>query len=299
MKKVVLIALFFFTYFCLSAQVNGNGKMKTITRNFDSIENVFVNINGIVNIICGSQESKVEITYDENIVDLVSTSLQGGFVVLDQKEWIEGTRSVVIKIYTDELKQLKNDSWSKVNVMGINQYSISINSSISKVNLKGKVDQLELISESSQINAKELIAQNANITITEDGQAYVNVIKTLVADLSIDAYVSYIAKPETVRGMKDQAYIPKSPSSKNTRYIDVIFKNNSLNKISAYVQGPKPSGGNFSYGLNFFPQARKEENWTIGTKLYKVGKFGRKTLLHEVTAQDENQIIKLNKRNGD
>jgi len=299
MKKVILIALFFFLYFQLSSQVNGNGNIKTITRYLDDIEKVFVNINGTVDIICGSQETKIDITYDENIVDLVSTSLQGGFVVLDQKKWIEGTRSVVITIYTDELKQLKNDSWSKVNVIGINQNSISINSSISKVNLKGKVDQLELVSESSQINAKELIAQNAKITITEDGQAYVNVINTLDANLSEDAYVSYVTKPEILRGMNDQAYIPQSPSSKNTRYIEVIFKNNSLNKISAYVQGPKPSGGNFSYGLNFFPQARKEENWTIGTKLYKVGKFGRKTLLHEVTAEDENQVIKLNKRNGD
>ncbi len=296
MRKLVLVALFFFVYYLLSAQVIGNGKMKTISRNFDSIQKVFININGTVDIICGSDESKVEITYDENIVDLVNTSMKGGFLVLDQKKWIEGSRSVEITIYTDELRQLRNDSWSVVNVLGLNQKTFYVNSSISEINLAGKVEQLEVFSESSIINAKQLTAQDASIKISEDGQAHVHVIHSLDVNAHQDAYVSYKSKPEVIKGMDDQTYVAKR-SSKKTRFINVSFKNNSLNKISAYVKGPKPGGGNFSYGLNFFPLATKKERWSIGTKLYKIGKFGNKTLLHEVIADDENQVVRLNKLN--
>ena len=252
-----------------------------------------VDINGKVEIVCSSEESKVEITYDENILPYVATEMKNGVLELGQHKWIEGTKEVEIKIYTKELSELENDSWSNVRLVNIDQEQLKVISSISDIYLSGKVDQLKIRSESSTINAFDLEAKHADVRVKEDGRVFVNATTSLEAKNSKEGEIRYKGEPGKISGSVEPSdtFVERQPI--DTRYIEVKFRNNSSSTIQAYVKGPKPDGKYFSYGLPFRPMVTKTEHWTIGTKLYKVNKLGMRKLLHKVTAEDKGKIIIL------
>ncbi len=128
------------------SQKMGNGVMTTQSRNFEEITELLVNINGKVKIICNSSENKIELTYDENIIDYVSTEYDNGFIEIGQSKWVEGTKEIEITVYTNSLEAFYNDSWSKIQILNLDQEEILISSTISDIYLEGTVENLELIS---------------------------------------------------------------------------------------------------------------------------------------------------------
>ena len=293
MKKIIVLCSTLIMFVQLNAQINGNGIRTTQTRTFQKLDKILININGQVDIISGADENKIEISYDENIVDYVSTDRSGDFIELGQKKWIEGTKEVAIVIYTKELKALYNDSWSKVNVSNLDQSTLEVESSISKVKLSGRVDELEISSKKSIIDAYDLSAQKVEVKITKNGKVYVNANESLKAKIKEDGIVKYSGNPSIIEGLSSAGIVDTQAQSIDTKFIKLKIKNNSFRRIHGYVKGPKPDGNYFSYGLNFFPMATKEETWSIGTKLYKKNMLGTKTLIYEVKAEDEGQVVKL------
>ncbi|MFK8103709.1 MAG: DUF2807 domain-containing protein [Saprospiraceae bacterium] len=297
MKKLCCLCLAICLFTQLKAQVYGNGKIITQTRAIENLSEVLINVNGKVKIICGAPTAKIEITYDENIIDLLTTERNGAVLELAQKKWIEGTQKVQINIYTQTLDLLNNDSWSTVTVENINQEKLIVQSSISTVKLKGKVAELIVQSKNSTIKAFELTAKTVLATVSGDGKIYVNASEELEANrLSEDGKISYQGTPSKITGNAKSTTTASTATPIDTRFIDLKLKNNSLSNIRAYVKGPKPNGKYFSYGLNFFPLTSKKERWSIGTKLYRVHKSGQKVLLHEVKAEDEGTTVKLRKK---
>ncbi len=292
--RFLMTTLLLITISQLQAQVFGNGKRATQTRTYDHIEEIFVNANGKVNIYCNASVTKAEISYDENIVSLLRTQVKKGKMIIDQEKWIEGTQEFEINIYLPSLEVLTNDSWSEIDIYDLNQESIKVNASISKVRLYGSVNHIDIVSEDGHVHAEKLQSKTAKVNIKEAGKVFVNASERLDCKSSKEGKVVYQGEPEVFgRAYTFSSFQNEEPI--DTRYIDVKFKNNSFRKISAYVRGPKPDGNYFSYGLNFAPMLTKAERWTVGTKLYKVGLFGKKTLIHEVKAEDENRTIKLKK----
>lgn len=292
MRVFLFLLLASFTFTTANAQIKGNGKRATETRMIDNINKVSIDINGKVNIYCGSKESKIEISYDENILEYVASSKRAGILVLDQKQWISGTEEVEINIYTNQLNVLKNDSWSKINVYDINQDKMTIQSNISDVKLAGKVNDLNIISEDSNIYAYDLETRTAKVKITENGKVYINASQSVDGDIKEDGEIFYKGNP-SASGITANKEKEETKTTIDTRYIDLKFKNNSFSRIQCFVKGPKPDGNYFSYGLPFSAMRSRAERWTIGTKLYRVNKLGIRTLLHVVTAEDEGKEIPL------
>lgn len=81
--------------------------------------------------------------------------------------------------------------------------------------------------------------------------------------------------------------------SDTPEFIKFKIKNNSFNRNHFVVIGPKSNGKMFSYGFPMMPQAERKENWTTGTKVYKVNKLGLRKLLIIIKPEDENKTIKL------
>jgi hypothetical protein len=82
----------------------------------------------------------------------------------------------------------------------------------------------------------------------------------------------------------------KNPDAK---FIKFRIKNNSFNRNHFYVVGPKPDGSKFSYGFPMMPNSKRKENWSVGTKVYKVSALGFKKLLVKIKKEDEGRIIDL------
>lgn len=78
-------------------------------------------------------------------------------------------------------------------------------------------------------------------------------------------------------------------------FIKFKIRNNSAGIHSYYVKGPNGRGGNFSYGFKMFPFGIREENWSIGTKVYKQSQWGKLTELIVVTESSEGKTLDLYK----
>lgn len=81
--------------------------------------------------------------------------------------------------------------------------------------------------------------------------------------------------------------------NQNPKFIKFRIKNNSNNRNHFYVVGPKPDGSKFSYGFPMMPNSKRNENWSIGTKVYKVNGLGFKKLLIKIKKEDEGKTINL------
>jgi hypothetical protein len=59
------------------------------------------------------------------------------------------------------------------------------------------------------------------------------------------------------------------------------------------VVGPKPEGGKFGYGFPMNPNAVRKENWTVGTKVYKVNGLGFRKLIKVIELEDRGKTVAL------
>ena len=295
MKKISLIFLLKLSTILIYGQVIGNGNRITKSKDLPEIDKIIININGEINIFSGLEENSIDITYDENIVDLVGTGIIGNSLVIDQLKWIEGKQDVIANIYVKDIDSIENDSWSKVTVNNLNQNRLNILSDIGAMTLFGQVNELNINSRDGNIDAAKLQSKIANVIIEND--AIVKVFATELLNITNNKNGQLIlnGKPKKITGMEGQKANDSIVTLDriNTRFIDIKLKTKGLKKLSCYVSGPKPNGKYFSYGLNLYPLVTKDEKWSIGTKLYKVGAFGKKQLIYTVKEKDEGQTIRL------
>ena len=295
MKKILSIVGLLCVSVFMQAQIIGNGNRVSKIKKLETVEKVFVNINGTVNIISGAEENAVELNYDENIVDWVETKVKNKCLILDQIKWVEGTQPVELNIYLKELKFLENDSWSKITVTDLNQASFKVKSDLSKISLSGNVDHLEIISENGEIDASQLKSKKATISLKEDAYVNVYVLEEVNIVKNENGKINIEGDPKIINGnveaIKKEVVFKKQKI--DTRFIDIKLKTKGVKKLHCFVRGPKPDGNYFSYGLNLFPIVTKSERWSIGTKLYHVNAFGIRKLIYTVKEEDEGKIIRL------
>ncbi len=296
MKSTLFLLIPLFIYSSLQGQVYGNKVKATKEVSFESIRHIELNLNIDFNIYASADETKVVIESEKNIIDLIGLDHQDGKLQIDQVEWIEYNMPCIVNIYTNDLEYVYNDSWSNVNIYDINQESLTLHSSIGKLNAFGKVDDLSIITKQASIDASQLLAKRADVKITSDGTVSINAQTLGKTNIDDEATLNQInlADNTTISSSIPKKEVRKEkPNKIDTRFIKVNIKNNSLERVHAYVKGPKPDGKYFSYGLSWFPMASKQETWSIGTKLYKVGILGHRRLLLEIKEEDEGQTIKL------
>ncbi len=276
--KHTLILLLLLLSGILQAQVVGNGIEKTKEISFDYIESVEIELNVPVLIHANSDVTKVVLQSESNIIDLIDVSNRKGQLTIGQKEWIAFTQACTIEIYTPSIEKLKNDSWADISILNLNEESFKLKASIGEIKLEGNVQLLDINIEDANVDASQLAIGQQSIKITDNGTIKIG-----------DTVLSKAKLQE-----KDQEEnIALAPKPIDTRFIPVDIKNNSFQRIHTYVKGPKPDGRYFSYGLPFSPMQKRAENWSIGTKLYRVGILGNKTLLLEITAADEGKTIEI------
>jgi len=299
-----------FILLCLSStllgQVRGNGTITTERFDISGIEEIQINVNGELIIDASSDDNYIQITADENLISYLKPDQEGSFLELTQQKWVEASQDIQYKIVSNGLKVIKNDSWTNVKVTGLNQESIRYQSLVgADAIFEGRVVEFRLGLDSGSVDASNLRAENAIISIWDYAQATVNVISRLDATVSNDGKVIYVNEPEKIKkrltkGGKVAALTETkkavNSSPNRTKYIKFKIKSKDTEVIQAYVKGPKPNGGYFSYGLPIRPFIPRKENWTIGTKLFSVNKFGVKKLIYTVKAEDEGKVITVSKK---
>ena len=145
----------------------------------------------------------------------------------------------------------------------------------------------------AKIDTSKLIVADANISISSWGSVTANVSESIESNIAENGQLVLVQEPKIYRGDAKELSEKNLNEPLAVEWISFEIKNNSFGRKNFYVVGPKKDGSRFSYGFPMMPGATRKENWTVGSKIYKVSKLGARKLLVTIKAEDENQTVKL------
>ncbi|MEL7119545.1 MAG: DUF2807 domain-containing protein [Bacteroidota bacterium] len=293
MRYIIFSLLFTLSASSIFAQIKGNGKMETRTFDFKNIEHVDISFYANITIDYNAPEG-MTLTTDANLFQHIQKEMKGNTLVLGQLKWVQTSKHAVIKIGAPNLKKLTSGTHDITKVMNIDNQELRIEAEVGDVRLFGQTELLKLNIKNADVDASNLVAQNAKVKITSWGSAKVNVVNELDANVTDDGDLKVLKNPKSLKGNSTEAIAnAKRKVDPSVRWIDLKIKNNSGNRQSLLVIGPKPDGKKFSYGFPLMPNQGRKEHWTVGTKVYKVNDFGIRKLLVTIGDNDENRTVEL------
>ena len=286
------------TVIMATAQVKGNKKIITKEFSIEDINHIQIHLYADVVVDCAAPESLV-ITADENLMNLIGVSADHGRLVLDQVEWIKPSQDIQIRIGAPMLAQIQQSTHERELVKNIKASSFRAMALVGEIAVEGEAQELRASGEVGIVNAENFKAEVVNVNLWSWGTIKLNepkLIEGIVKDGGTVLYKGGETKVKVRKSGDGKVLNPteqvamKDPSAE---FIDIKIKNNSPNRIQAYVVGPKPDGRKFSYGFPINAGQVKKEKWSVGTKVYRVSKVGTKKKLIEITKADEGQIVPL------
>lgn len=296
MKKITLLLLLITV--TSVAQVEGNKTIETRFFNIENIERIKINFYAYVTIDASAKEG-MTITTDSNLFHLIEKEVLDNTLNLNQKEWISPSEKAIITIGAPNLKYVETNTHNITSIKNINNDTFSLLSPIGTVIIQGKTKQFNLGLELAKVDASKLISENAYINIWSWGNAKVNVTNEIKGKIINSGKLIYLNEPRLIKTSTKKGGIITSIKDINTlkkaetKYISFKIKNNSANRNHFYVVGPKADGTKFSYGFPMMPMATRKENWSVGTKIYKVNSIGLRKLLITIEAKNEDETVRL------
>ena len=296
--RYFLSLVFTLTFLAATAQVKGNKKITTKTFSINEINRIDIHLYADVIVDCAAKES-MTITADENLMDLIGVSADHGRLVLDQVEWIKPSQDIQIRIGAPNLNQIQQSTHERVLVKNIQTSSFRAMALVGEIVVEGEAKELRASGEVGIVNAENFTAAKVNVNLWGWGKIKLNtpdLIEGIVKDGGTVLHKGENTKVKVRKSGDGKVLNPaqevalKNPSAE---FIDIKIKNNSPNRIQAYVVGPKPDGRKFSYGFPINAGQVKKEKWSVGTKVYRVSKVGTKKKLVEITKEDEGQVVPL------
>jgi len=297
MRNLVILAFLLLTQLSL-AQIKGNQQLVTKSFPVSDIESVEIHLYADIIIDCSATVESLEITAEDNLIPYIAHSLNNNRLTLGQEKWIAPKESIQIKIGSPNLKQVIQSTHEKVLVQNLDRIEFSAMALVGEITLEGKVQRFNAGAETGTIEARQLEVTNVNVNLWNRGTIELESPKLIEGIAKNSGIVKYEGSEVQVKvrtsneGVVQNRNAPKPPKY-DTRFVDLKIKNNSMQRINAYVKGPKPNGTYFSYGFPLNQGQTRHKNWTIGTKVYQVSKLGAKKLLVEIQEEDEGQMVKL------
>lgn len=291
MKKIIIIALL--VQISSFAQVKGNKTIETRTFKTENLKEIKVNLYAKITIDQSIQEG-MTITADSNLFDKIDTEVVDGKLHLDQLQWIQPSQDIIIKIGAPNLERVEKGTHETLNIINVSTDYLNVMAFIGKVNISGVIKQFNLGIENGTVNAAKLKAENVRANIWGYGKAIVFAEKEINSIIKNDGRLELVNTPEVLKGDTKKALKRnKDTFTNDVSWIKFKIKNNSWNRNNFVVVGPKQDGSIFSYGFPMMPQTTRKENWSVGTKVYKVNKLGFRKLLVKISAEDEGKTVKL------
>ncbi|WP_299253267.1 DUF2807 domain-containing protein [uncultured Aquimarina sp.] len=293
MKKYISLLLLLVSLTTIS-QIKGNKEIVTKTFDVANIQNIKINFYAHV-IIDQSKEESLTITMDANLFDYLDKEIVNETLHLDQKEWIQPSENAKIIIGAPNIRKVESGTHDITRIINLNNNYIEVLAPIGKMFMDGKTKELRIAAELATIDASSLIAENARVDIWSNGFVKVYVTNELNTKISKDAKLKIMNTPKKINGDAKKMIVHNKKKTKedSVKYIKFKIKNNSLTRNQFFVIGSKPDGSKFSYGFPMMPQAIRKENWTTGTKVFKVSILGKRKLLTIIKEEDENKTVTL------
>lgn len=297
MKRILLVSMLLLPFF-VQAQIKGNREINTETRSVSGLKTVDVDLYADI-VIDASAEPVLRITADQNLLPLIESSLQNGKLVLRQKDWIQPSQRIRIFIGGSQVEGVQVSVNETVQVNNLNRSTFRATAILGRLVLEGKVTELSAGGETGIVDASKLEVQIVEANLWDRGEIHLETPAEIKGKVTDGGQLFYNNKDTRVNvntqreGQLHNRVLESPVANPEARFIQLQLKNNSLNRIQCYVVGPKPDGSKFSYGFPMNPGQVRDKDWSIGSKVYRVSNLGTHELLLEITAGDENQLVRM------
>lgn len=273
-----------------SSQIYGDGNIKTMSQKVPNLTSIEIDFNANLKLDYNLEEEMI-IDADANVLEWIGITFENGNLKLDQKKWIEPSKLPTITIGSPNLKSVYQSTHSTTTVSNVTGSVLYLKGNVGKIIAEGMIDDLYIDTENTDIDARNL--EVGTVYISEMCRAYIQLekYKKLNREDNSKSMVEVGGSPLNL-DKKTKSEKGKK-NAKPVKYIKFKIKNNSMARHSYYVKGPNGRGGKFSYGFSMFPLTTRDENWSVGTKIYKEGRFGKLTELITITESDEGKVVDL------
>ncbi|MDP4183739.1 MAG: head GIN domain-containing protein [Bacteroidota bacterium] len=208
---------------CNAIGERGNGNVVTKTRATENFNGIKVS-TGIMLVVKQANETKVEVTTDENLQDKIHTEVHNGILEVFAKGSIINPKILKVSVTTPNLNRLESSSGSHAETNGIIKTDdIEIHassgsrliaaieaksvrcstSSGSNMKLEGKTDNLDVKSSSgSNLNASGLESLKCIANSSSGSNCTVNVKEDFNGNASSGSNISYKGNPKKIESHK-------------------------------------------------------------------------------------------------
>ncbi len=307
MKKILLLSLLLIvSLHVLKAQkgpLNGSGKIISKIfdeKGFDKIE--LRDLSGKVTVEVG-KPFQIQIDIDDNLEKLLSVKANNGKLKIEfegnenNKMYIENT-NISVRISLPEISVMEHRGNNQLVVNGIiGRYFRLEKTGNGDVDLNGSIDNLDIKkSGNGNVNATNVIAQEAEVNSSGNGDVIVNAVKVFRANGSGNgdikntgtALASATSSKSGNGDIIDASYQPKMnpyPGHENDEKVKTRIQNNTNKSVELKVVYPVKG----SYGIDIMPGATRREYFPLGTKIYRQGKM--KEPLFEITPENRDSVL--------
>ena len=182
------------------ARVQGSGVAKTETRGVGGFHAVRLDGAADVNVTVG-ERTEVTVTADDNVLPVIETQVQGGTLVIGNRESYDSRVGVRVTIVTPSLDEFELNGSGNVTVKGLSggTFSAKIRGS-GNLTADGTVDGLTAaIAGSGDLRLVDLKAKKADVSIAGSGNATVSAEDSFTASISGSGDVRYKGNPSHVQ----------------------------------------------------------------------------------------------------
>lgn len=178
----------------------GSGTSKMETRELESFDRISLTEIGTINVNFGDTQL-VTITTDDNLVDLVETTVKDGELIIRPSKSINPTNDLVIDITVPHLSGVELAGTARLNINEINCESFEIElAGACGVDATGSVKNLTVeLAGACRARLMRLEAENAEVEIAGTGSAVVFATKTIDASASGFASITCHGNPNNVQ----------------------------------------------------------------------------------------------------
>ncbi|MEM6802933.1 MAG: DUF2807 domain-containing protein [Bacteroidota bacterium] len=267
---------------------------------FSGIEEIEIAVKADVKISCEGAEG-VDVQTGKSEMDLLDIYQEENRLYIRSKEWIGSENDINIQIAAPQLRFVQGNAGSMIEVKEVDKEEFSAMAITGEIKLYGKAQVLRASGEIGKVDASEFEAEEVALNVWDAGSVVLGSPEKISGKTRASAKVQYENEPQLAiktyseSKFKQKQDKPKTSKVRNpeARFIEFTLKNNSLNRIQCYVKGPKADGSSFSYGFPMNPGQKREKDWSVGSKVYRVNKMGMRKLLIEIKAEDEGQVVQM------
>ncbi|MCP4179801.1 MAG: hypothetical protein GY756_18735 [bacterium] len=181
--------------------VDGNGIIKTLEKK-QLPEFSSVRIDGVfnVNINLSKSSNNINIQADSNLIPLIKTRINNNTLYINMNKDYNSDTRPEITVNTSQISSLHAKGVSIINVNNINCNKFSLSQSgVNTITLSGKTDDLKVHSKDvGKIFAENLIAENAEINLSDASKARVHVTNNLITYARDAGKVIYYGNPKEI-----------------------------------------------------------------------------------------------------